>query len=170
MTVPLLSPWPQCRCGSRLLDWLDWLPSRLMPGAQCSAVIRYAADMFVLLVSATSQKNKQTVPMRLSSRLKIFTCSPGFSSLKVFGIQKISVFQSFPLGLLYGEGTLFLSSHSCILTVLLPPQSNAFLTTASDIKEIFFGEPSHPLQNSQILKKKMVQTNWNITVGKVITT
>lgn len=38
--VPLLLPRPLC--GGRLLDWLDWLPSHLIPGAQYSPATRGA--------------------------------------------------------------------------------------------------------------------------------
>lgn len=99
--VPLCLPWP--RCGDRLLDWLDWLPSRLMPGAQYSPATRDAPELFVLLVYVTNQNCSSG----LTKKKKIFTQVFSFS-LKFAAV--------FPTGLLYGKGTCFLSSHCCILT------------------------------------------------------
>lgn len=66
-------PWPLCGCGGHRLDWL---PSRLMLGAQ----YRDTPDLFVLLVSAMSQI--ETVWKGHGSGLKVFTWS-AFSYLKV---------------------------------------------------------------------------------------
>lgn len=99
--VPLCLPWP--RCGDRLLDWLDWLPSRLMPGAQYSPATRDAPELFVLLVYVTNQNCSSG----LTKKKKIFTQVFSFS-LKFAAV--------FPTGHLYGKGTCFLSSHCCILT------------------------------------------------------
>ena len=101
--VPLCLPWP--RCGDRLLDWLDWLPSRLMPGAQYSPATRDAPELFVLLVYVTNQNSAA------DWQKKIKKSSPRF--FFSFSLKFAAVF---PTGLLYGKGTRFLSSHCCILT------------------------------------------------------
>lgn len=82
--VPLCLPWPWCGCGGCLLDWL---PSRLMPGAQCSPSIRDAPDPFVLLVSAASRRDSENLHLVFSS-LKVLLLF--FWSLKDLSLPQFS--------------------------------------------------------------------------------
>lgn len=140
--VPLCLPWPWCGCGGCLLDWL---PSRLMPGAQCSPSIRDAPDPFVLLVSAASRRDSENLHLVFSS-LKVLLFV--FWSLKDLSLPQFS--SRTPV---WKRNSLLIQSSlhfDCVASSSEHrlSQSNFLL---SDIEE-FFGEPSHPLQISHIKK------------------